>query len=333
LIARSSSISDRDQQLNIRESNHSQNCEIGEIKLSFSALAIICIKIVFLMARQSTKIKNLIENVDEMQMKWCDGVSFIRFDDLVKQNISTSLSIYHAQLSNSKLLFCENKNNHSIMMISLTFNFTQNINQTPISIFISFHFISFHIMMNRHTIAKAKSKSKPKVKFEPWEDQRLIDAIHAHGPNDWKTIAIHIPGRNPRQCRERWTNYINPNILKTQWTDIEDQIILNTYNQIGPKWFVIASNLPGRPRNSVKNRYFALQRKTEFNSINRAQFPPDHSTQQILQIQQTHQQQQQQQPQQQTDCHSEIAEWNEFMHDHGMFDWDQDADDPFNFYF
>jgi hypothetical protein len=163
-----------------------------------------------------------------------------------------------------------------------------------------------------------------KSKFEPWEDKRLLEVVQMHGPTDWRLISTYLPGRNARQCRERWTNYVNPNLLNSQWTEAEDEILLKTYREIGPKWFEIASYLPGRARNNVKNRYFALQRREAFQTENRAEFPPDTS---IIPSVQMHQ------SVSQTDQISDLVGWSEFANDQELFDWDPETNPEFSFYF
>jgi hypothetical protein len=121
-------------------------------------------------------------------------------------------------------------------------------------------------MVPRHSV-------RPKSKFEPFEDALLLDIVSRLGASNWSEIAAYIQGRNARQCRERWTNYVNPNLAKNEWTEAEDEILLQTYQEIGPKWFVITGLLPGRGKNSVKNRYFLLQHRA-FNEQGRRSNPP-----------------------------------------------------------
>jgi hypothetical protein len=65
-----------------------------------------------------------------------------------------------------------------------------------------------------------------------------------------------------RQCRERWTNYLNPTIGNIEWTPAEDQLLEEKYARIGAKWQVIAAEFPTRSKNNVKNRWYRLQRIT-----------------------------------------------------------------------
>ena len=43
--------------------------------------------------------------------------------------------------------------------------------------------------------------------------------------SSWKRVANRLPGRIGRQCRERWRNHVNPNLLKFDWTEQEDELL------------------------------------------------------------------------------------------------------------
>ena len=38
-------------------------------------------------------------------------------------------------------------------------------------------------------------------------------------------IAEDLPGRNRKQCRERWHNQLDPSIKKDGWTEEEDAVL------------------------------------------------------------------------------------------------------------
>jgi hypothetical protein len=80
------------------------------------------------------------------------------------------------------------------------------------------------------------------------------------GTFNWSAIATQIPGRNGRQCRERWNNSLNPIISKQPWSDDEDAMLLQRYDQFGTRWHVIATYFNGRTKNEVRNRIHRLQR-------------------------------------------------------------------------
>ena len=101
----------------------------------------------------------------------------------------------------------------------------------------------------------------PKIKFSKEEDERLRQVINHYGVQDWDVISHQMPGRNQRQCRERWFNYLSPTVNKEPFTPEEDQLLIEKYNEHGSRWVRIAKFFSGRSDTAIKNRWMALQRK------------------------------------------------------------------------
>lgn len=111
---------------------------------------------------------------------------------------------------------------------------------------------------------------KPGLVKGPWstnEDKLLKEWVDGEGPTKWSACAAHIPGRSGKQCRERWHNTLNPEVKKGEWTPDEDRVIFELQSSIGPKWIEIATKLPGRTENSIKNRFYSTIRRMKINAI------------------------------------------------------------------
>jgi hypothetical protein len=111
--------------------------------------------------------------------------------------------------------------------------------------------------------------------FSPQEDEDLMRLVHAIGDANWVHVAQHMaPGFTARQCRERWRNYLDPRLGHEPWTEAEDARLLEEFHRVGTRWTMIAEQFPGRSGNTIRNRYFLLQRKTEKRTRDPHREPP-----------------------------------------------------------
>ena len=103
-------------------------------------------------------------------------------------------------------------------------------------------------------------KTKSRSLFSPQEDQLLLKLRSVYGDN-WNAISQGLPGRNPRQCKDRYTTYLDPNKKHGLWTEAEDRLIIEKFQEIGSKWVTISKFLPNRTDTAVKNRFHTLKQR------------------------------------------------------------------------
>ena len=110
--------------------------------------------------------------------------------------------------------------------------------------------------------ATTKAARMEGVVWSPCEDTRLLASISAFGACKWVEHAACVTGKNAKQCRERWTNHIDPSLDFGPWTRVENAKIKAMYEAVGSRWSLMAKNLPGRCSNHVKNHFYSRIRRT-----------------------------------------------------------------------
>ena len=106
---------------------------------------------------------------------------------------------------------------------------------------------------------------KSKNPFTKEEDEILKDIINGSTFISWKKVSSQLPGRNSKQCRERWLYYLSPGLELSKWTTEEEQLLLQLINNYGTKWSQFVTYFPNRSYMNIKNRYYShIKPKIEY---------------------------------------------------------------------
>lgn len=102
--------------------------------------------------------------------------------------------------------------------------------------------------------------------FTELEDHYLTIAALKYNQKSWKKIAQCVPNRTPKQCRDRWMNYLKPSLKFDPWTEKDDELLVSLVNSYGTHWTKMIEHFPNRSTNSLKNRWYWLI-KNEVKSV------------------------------------------------------------------
>ncbi|KAI7868311.1 hypothetical protein BDF14DRAFT_1795237 [Spinellus fusiger] len=114
-----------------------------------------------------------------------------------------------------------------------------------------------------------KKSIDPAIRRSRWtgdEDKALLGATRLYGEGNWSKISLHIPGRTDMQCRERYTNVLDPKLIHKPFSCEERQRLQELVVAHGNKWSLIARHMPGRTDNQLLRVYKLMQLKAKKHS-------------------------------------------------------------------
>lgn len=102
----------------------------------------------------------------------------------------------------------------------------------------------------------------PGVKKSAWtaeEDKLLCDLHEKHG-DKWSVIAREIEGRTDDACSKRYREALDPSLRKDDWTQEDDDRLLELHAQLAGQWRLIGAALC-RGSLACRNRWRLFERK------------------------------------------------------------------------
>lgn len=83
---------------------------------------------------------------------------------------------------------------------------------------------------------------------------KLLAYIDENGHGSWRALPPKAGlQRCGKSCRLRWTNYLRPDIKRGKFSIQEEHTIIQLHALLGNRWSAIATHLPKRTDNEIKN--------------------------------------------------------------------------------
>ena len=88
------------------------------------------------------------------------------------------------------------------------------------------------------------------------EDILLVELMEIYGRH-WQAISIKMPGRSPKDLKERFEMKLDPNLKRGKFEKEEDELIIELYSKYGNQWTIMSKYFKNRNALMIKNRYYS----------------------------------------------------------------------------
>ncbi len=93
-----------------------------------------------------------------------------------------------------------------------------------------------------------------KGKWDKEENQKFLNLVKIY-PNNWALISREMGNRSLQQCYQHWFRVMDPKIIKKDWTNEEDQKLIELVKIHQTNWKEIVKEFPGRHSGQCHQRW------------------------------------------------------------------------------
>jgi hypothetical protein len=107
-----------------------------------------------------------------------------------------------------------------------------------------------------------ESRQRSKItrsRFRPDEDTLLRALVSTYGINSWTEIAQHLPGRNVRQCRDRWFHYLADLPAACSWSGEEDILLRQMMDRFDGSLEHMKAFFPNQTPQEIQRRWVFIK--------------------------------------------------------------------------
>jgi hypothetical protein len=101
-------------------------------------------------------------------------------------------------------------------------------------------------------------RNRRRNRFTEEEDAQFVQLVVQFPTHSWAELAKMMPGRIPRQIRDRYQHYMSPGLNLSAWTPEEDAQLREKFEVYGPQWSILKSFFANRSAINVKNHWTTL---------------------------------------------------------------------------
>ena len=80
---------------------------------------------------------------------------------------------------------------------------------------------------------------KERKKWSDEEDETLKRLVNKYGTKAWTTVASFVHGRDPKQCRERYVNHVDPEVIKGPLSESEWELVMAKQRELGNRFVLV----------------------------------------------------------------------------------------------